>query len=62
MRTIYFLKIIYLLVILSSCSPNIMCIYGIRKPNEISKQKIIKYANRLDLPSDKIYELDTTYF
>lgn len=47
---------------LSSCSPIIMGIYGIRKPKEISKKNIIKYSKRFDLPSDKIYELDTAYF
>ena len=49
-------------VLMSSCAPPIIALYGVRNPKEISEKKIINYSTRLAIPTDAISELDTSYY
>jgi len=48
------------IILITSCSP-IMGIYGIRKPKVINEKTILRFTNKLHIPPEDGFELDTNY-
>ena len=52
---------LYTILLITGCSP-IMGIYGIRTPKELSEKRIYNHSNRLSIPENEVYQLDTSYY
>lgn len=56
-RSIWFV----LILSLSSCTPLLTKIYGVKKVKSLDEEKIIKYCNKYNIPEQSCYWVDTNY-
>lgn len=61
MRPFLYTIAISLLVGFTSCTPIIMGMYGMKKEKRIDEKTILRYANKYNVPSSAIYQVDTAY-
>lgn len=55
------IALITLLLMLSSCSNILLCMYGMKKEKERSTGDILKYAKKYKIPQDDVYVLSRAY-
>jgi hypothetical protein len=53
--------ILILVLGLTSCSPIIQGLYGIKNPKELNDKTIIRYSEKYNIPLTENYKLDTAY-
>lgn len=50
-----------IIVCLTSCSPILVAIYGVKNPKLVDEKTIRHYSEKYKIPFTDIYELDTLY-